>query len=69
MPKTATPSPDRLISLAEAAKLLGVSRRHLTRMVHAGQLPAWRPSERIIRVSERVIRRIVEQASKTAVPA
>jgi excisionase family DNA binding protein len=43
-------SGDRLLSTKEAAAFLGVSVRHLTRMISAKDLPAVRLSERVLRV-------------------
>jgi excisionase family DNA binding protein len=41
----------RLLTLAEAAKLLGISVRHLSRLVSAGQLPVVKLSTRVVRIS------------------
>ena len=51
----------RLVSLAEAAELLGLSVASIRRLVRAGTLPAVRLTRRL-RIDVRDIERVVEQA-------
>ncbi|MDV3134110.1 helix-turn-helix domain-containing protein [Mycobacterium sp. 29Ha] len=45
----------RMLSLADAAEAVGVSKRHIRRLVDEGQLAAYRlgpPPSRVVRVKE-----------------
>jgi len=53
----------RLVSLAEAAELLGLSVASIRRLVRAGTLPAVRLTRRL-RIDVRDLGRVVEQAKE-----
>ncbi len=56
----------RLISLADASVILGVSRSTVRRMVEQGQLPHTKLAERTLRVRLVDVERIVEGCSPNA---
>ncbi|HTX55285.1 MAG TPA: helix-turn-helix domain-containing protein [Candidatus Baltobacteraceae bacterium] len=50
MSKTTTKTPDRLVSIAEAAEYLGVSERTVRNMMHDGRLKGHRLGGRVVRI-------------------
>jgi excisionase family DNA binding protein len=44
-------APSPLLTLAETAKLLKISTRHLARVISAGDLPVVRVTARVVRIS------------------
>lgn len=62
VPDSASPKPDRNISIEEAAERLGVSRRYV--YAHAGDLPFSRRVGRRLLFSERGLERWLRQQSR-----
>lgn len=57
---TVTPAPRRLISLTQAAEILGVSTKSVRRYIAAGDLDAVRIGRRTIRIKTESLDRLID---------
>ena len=57
---TATPAPRRLVSLTQAAEILGVSTKTVRRYIAAGDLDAVRLGRRTIRIKTESLDRLID---------